>query len=48
MKLLYIINMLTIEQTKKILWNRYSYLTDKEIETIRDEMLLFWITMLED
>ena len=40
--------MLTIEQTKKILWDRYKSLNDEEIETIRDEMLMFWITMLEE
>ncbi len=40
--------MLSVEQTRKTLWNKFSHLTDSEIEQIRDEMYNFWIVMLED
>lgn len=40
--------MLTIEETRKILWEEFTNLSNKEIQTIRDEMLNFWQIFLEE
>lgn len=40
--------MLTIEETRKSLWNDFSNLSDKEIEQIRDNMFNFWSLILEN
>lgn len=40
--------MLTINEVKNTIWDEFSYLTDKEIMEIRDNMYTFWDIFLDD
>lgn len=39
---------LSINKIRKILWKRYSHLSDSEISQMREDMINFWISIIED
>ena len=39
---------LSIEKVRRILGDRFVYLSDDEVREIRDEMIMFWMIMLEN
>jgi hypothetical protein len=39
---------LSIDKIRKILWKDFTHLTDSEIIVIREDMINFWLSMVED